>query len=128
MWWKRVGDIEKAVAVVAGHSSVTFTKLTNGSLDEVRAAMRRHDLYVLASDANEGWGAALNEALEEGMDALGTFEAGASAAMLPRERLYHAGDWKALAQLIEKELRGELPPCSIGDWTAAKAAERLLVV
>lgn len=123
---KRVGDIEKAVASVARRSAVTFTKLTGGTLDEVREAMRHHDLYVLASDANEGWGAALNEALEEGMSAVGTFEAGSSAAMLPRERLYHAGDWKSLARLIERELRGELPPCSIGDWTAAKAAERLL--
>ena len=124
--WKRTGDIEKAVASVARRSAVTFTKLTSGTLDEVREAMRRHDLYVLASDATEGWGAALNEALEEGMSAVGTFEAGSSAAMLPKERLYHAGDWKALARLIERELRGELPPCSIGGWTAATAAERLL--
>lgn len=124
--WKRVKDIEKAVAAVARHSSVTFTKLTGGTLDEVREAMRQHDLYVLASDANEGWGAALNEALEEGMSALGTFEAGASAALLPQERLYHAGDRKALMRLIEREIRGELPSCSIGEWTAAAAAERLL--
>lgn len=127
LWWKRVGDIEKAVALVARKESVVFTKLMKGSLAEVRDAMRQHDLYVLASDENEGWGAALNEALEEGMNALGTFEAGSSAAMLPRERLYHAGDWKALARLIERELRGELPPCSIGDWTAASAAERLIL-
>ena len=124
--WKREGDIEKAVAAVVRHSSVTFTKLTSASLEEVRETMRRHDLYVLASDANEGWGAALNEALEEGMNAVGTFEAGASAAMLPQERLYHAGNWRALARLIERELCGELPPCSIGKWTAAAGAERLL--
>ena len=94
----------------------------------VRELMRGHDLYVFASNAQEGWGAVVSEALEEGMDVLGTFESGASAAMLPRERLFHVGDWKALAELIRRERRGELPPCSIGDWTAAKAAERLLAI
>ena len=88
--------------------------------------MRQCDLYVLASDACEGWGAVVNEALEEGMSVIGTFEAGASAAILPRERLFHAGDWKTLMRLIEREIRGELPPCSIGKWTAVAAAERLL--
>lgn len=82
--------------------------------------------YVLASTGEEGWGAALNEALEEGMNAIGTFEAGASAAMLPKERLYHTGDVVALARLLEREARNELPPCSIGEWTAEKAAESLV--
>lgn len=133
--WKRVKDIEKAVELVNNRFRVgglefriEFTKLTGVTPEEVREAMREHDLYVLASNAEEGWGAALNEALEEGMNAVGTFEAGASAAMLPCERLYHAGDVKALAKLIEQECRGELPPCTIGEWTAAKAAERLLAL
>jgi glycosyltransferase involved in cell wall biosynthesis len=95
-------------------------------IDEVRKLMREHDVYVLASDAYEGWGAVVNEALEEGMRVIGTFEAGASAAMLPKERLFHCGDYKALATLLEKECKGELPPCSIGDWTAEKAAKRLV--
>ena len=34
----------------------------------------------------------VEKALEEGMNVIGTYEAGASAAILPRERLYHAGD------------------------------------
>ena len=95
-------------------------------IDEVRKLMREHDVYVMASDENEGWGAVVSEALQEGMRVLGTFEAGASAAMLPKERLFHAGDWRALADLIEKEWQGELPACSTGDWTAEKAAERLV--
>ena len=95
-------------------------------INEVRGIMRGHDVYVMASDENEGWGAVVNEALEEGMSVFGTFEAGASAAMLPKERLFHAGDWRGLAELLAKEANGELPACSIGKWTAAKAAERLL--
>ena len=90
--------------------------------------MQEHDLYVLSSNGYEGWGAVVSEALEEGMRVLGTFEAGASATLLPRERLFHSGDWKGLVQLIEKEIRGELPPCSIGEWTAKAAAKRLMEV
>ena len=60
------------------------------------------------------------------MNVIGTYEAGASAAMLPTDRLYHAGDVKALARLLEAEYRGELPACSIGEWTAKRAAERLV--
>lgn len=131
--WKRVGDIEKAVAIVnkkmeGEQRTVCFTKLTGVTMAEVRKAMREHDVYVLASDATEGWGCVVNEALEEGMRVLGTFEAGASAAMLPKERLYHAGDVRALSRLLELEAQGggSLPPCSIGEWTAQAAATRLL--
>ena len=95
-------------------------------IDEVRKLMREHDVYVMASDENEGWGAVVSEALQEGMRVLGTFESGASAAMLPKERLFHSGDWRGLVDLLVKESRGALPACSIGEWTAAKAAERLL--
>ena len=49
-----------------------------------------------------------------------------SAAILPRERLYHAGDVNALALLLEKEYNNELPQCSIGEWTAKNAAKRLM--
>lgn len=134
--WKRVKDIESAVALAnkdlttdvhlhLNYTPITFTKLTGVTGDEVRKAMREHDVFVMASDAYEGWGAVVSEALEEGMNVIGTYEAGASAAMLPKERLYHCGDVKALARLLEAEYCGTLPPCSIGDWTAKKAAERL---
>ena len=94
-------------------------------IGQVRNLMREHDIYVLASNAQEGWGAAVNEALEEGMIVIGTDEAGASAALLPRENLYHAGDWKALARLLqapEKLKRVVLPR----EFTPAGAAERLM--
>ena len=92
--------------------------------------MRRHDVYVFASDENEGWGAVVNEALEEGMKVLGTYEAGASAAMLPDDDLFHSGDWRRLAELIarcaEEKREGRLAGQGIGEWTPAKAAERLV--
>lgn len=103
---------------------ITFIPSQTG--DRVREIMRAHNTFVLASDAYEGWGAVVSEALEEGLDAIGTFEAGASAAMLPRERLFHAGDARALARLLEREGRNELPLCLIGDWSAKNAAKKIL--
>lgn len=123
LWWKRADDVKKACARV---DNVELTMLSGVSMDEVRKAMREHDTFVLASNSYEGWGAVLSEALEEGMNAIGTYEAGASAAMLPKDRLYHAGDVKVLAKLLEKERCGELSRCSIGMWSAAFAAKRIL--
>ena len=95
-------------------------------IGEVRKLMREHDLYVFGSNGYEGWGAVVSEALEEGMDVIGTFEAGASSTMLPKERLFHSGDVKALARMLKKECDGVLPPCTIGEWTAEVAAKGLV--
>lgn len=133
---KHVSDIERAVVLAnknltsALHlhldsTPISFTKLTGVSPAEVRAAMRSHDTFVFASNAQEGWGAVVSEALEEGMNVICSEECGAGPAILPRARLFKCGDVCALAKLLEAEYRGELPQCSIGDWTAAKAAERL---
>ena len=116
--------------VAIEHSNIpnnrTIVFLPRQPLEKVRELMRQYDLYVLASDACEGWGAVVNEALEEGMPVIGTFEAGASAAILPWERLFPAGDWKALCNLVMKDAHGALPECSIGPWTADAAAEKVL--
>ena len=92
----------------------------------VRELMAENDVYVLPSNAYEGWGAVVSEALEEGMPVLGTREAGSCATILPRERLFHCGDARALAQLLMAEYEGTLPPCSIAGWTAHDAADRFL--
>ncbi len=150
--WKRVDTLFKAAAACLEKFSLALTVVGDGPerarlerlgrrlfagrpgvldfrhsvpIGEVRTLMRAHDVYVLPSNGYEGWGAVVSEALEEGMSVLGTFEAGASATMLPKERLFRAGDWRALARLLEKAREGALPPCAIGDWTAANAAERL---
>ena len=103
--------------------------LPSQPIDKIRAIMRSHDVYVLLSDAEEGWGAALNEALAEGMIALGTDEAGASAAILPESQLFHAGDSRGLARLLwtvahssEVKWIRELPV----EYTPKGAAARLM--
>jgi glycosyltransferase involved in cell wall biosynthesis len=91
-------------------------------INEVRKLMREHDVYVLSSNAYEGWGVVVSEALEEGMAVIGTHEAGSSATILPESNLFHAGDWRRLKELLE----GDLERVGIGPWTAKSAAEVLL--
>lgn len=135
---KHVDDIERAVALanknlkssvhlhLGSSPKISFTKLTGVSPTQVREAMRSHDTFVFASDSYEGWGAVVSEALEEGMNVICSSDCGSGAALLPRTRLFKCGDVGALAKLLEAEYRGELPQCSIGEWTAARAAERLV--
>ena len=152
--WKRVDTIVKAVGnlhkrnvdfrlTLVGDGperrrlhrlsiDLPITFLPSQPIDHIRTLMRAHDVYVLASDAGEGWGAALNEALEEGLYALGTREAGSSATILRESDLFHAGDWRALASLLMRcandKRAGTLKGQGIGEWSATKAADRLLAL
>lgn len=139
--WKRVDTIIKAVMAStkvelnlygAGPCEPELRSLARGCdrirfnglipLAEVRAEMRRNDIYVLSSNAWEGWGAVVNEALEERMMVLGTYEAGSSATILPRENLFHAGDWLALRKL----LNGPIRTMNIGKWNVEFAAKQMV--
>ena len=91
-------------------------------INEVRKLMREHDVYVLSSNGYEGWGAVVCEALGEGMKVIGTYEAGASATILPESNLFHAGDWRRLKMLLE----GNVEKVGIGPWTAKSAAIALI--
>jgi len=108
--------------------TTTISFLPPCPIHEVRSLMREHDLYVLSSDAGEGWGAALNEALEEGMLCIGSTEAGASATLLPVTHQFPAGDARRLAELLRTAADGKLPRVAIGSWSAAALAERFLTL
>lgn len=101
-------------------------------MGEVRNLMQEHDVYVFTSNAYEGWGMVVSEALEAGMHVLGTYEAGSSATMLNDDDLFHAGDWKRLQFLLERCLdekrQGTLKGQGIGEWSAEKAADRLMAL
>lgn len=142
---KRVGDIVKAVSRAAqkglkirldiyghGDEEQAVKKLAKECdyihfydpvpISDVRRVMREHDIYVLASNAIEGWGAVINEAMEEGIRTIGTFEAGASSTLLPERCLYHAGDITALTSLLQSDL-----PCvEIGGWSCKAFADFLV--
>ena len=100
------------------------------SIGEVRQLMQEHDVYVLSSNGYEGWGAVVNEALEEGMRVIGTYEAGASSTMLPDDCLFHSGDWKRLQNLLQgcaaMKRCGVLAGQSIDEWRAGMGTKRLL--
>ena len=116
-----VGPEEKQLRKLASrlNAPVSFHKPV--PISEVRKVMREHDMYILSSNAWEGWGAVVNEALEEGMDVVGTYEAGASSAILPDENLFRCGDWQKLKDLITttRERIG------IGPWSVANASRVL---
>lgn len=89
---------------------------------EVRKLMREHDVYVLSSNAYEGWGAVVSEALEEEMVVLGTYEAGSSATILPEGNLFCAGDWRRLKKIFLNDIL----QINIGLWTAKGASTALI--
>jgi len=105
---------------------------------QVRDFMRQADVYVLPSDGGEGWGAVVNEAMEEGCSVIATHECGAGATMIKDGQnglLFRAGDARALANRLrrmqdEPELRQELANngrATVGQiWGPDVAAERLV--
>lgn len=95
-------------------------------------------MYVLPSDGGEGWGAVVNEAMEEGCAVIATHECGAGATMIRDGQnglLFRAGDVSALAKGLrrmqdEPEMRQELANDSRATvrqiWGPDVAAERLV--
>ena len=151
--WKRVDTIIESVGKCFNHKDISLdiygigpeemclknmalecgriiTIRPSVPIEDVRELMIAHDVYVLASNEYEGWGAVVNEALEEGMYVIGTKESGAGAAILPEDAKFSCGDWKRLSQLLkscaEKKKRGVLKGQGIGEWSAENAARRLI--
>lgn len=114
------GPVEAKLRKLASkYNNVNFGEMV--PINEVRDLMRGHDIYVLASNEFDGWGAVVNEALEEGMKVVGTYEAGASATMLPESNLFHSGDWKMLRKILLHPIKD----VGIESWTARCAAAKL---
>lgn len=98
--------------------------LTN---EVVRKLMNEADLYVMPSNAEEGWGAAVSDALTEGCPVISTFEAGSSATLLPERFLYHAKNYSELvAKLLD--FNGATVEYDVAEWGGANAAKRLLEI
>jgi len=93
---------------------------------EVRRLMREHDVYVLASNDYEGWGAVVCEALEEGMKVIGTYEAGSSATVLPESRLFHSGDWRKLRKLLVASANESCGNQELKGWRIMDGVDSLL--
>ncbi len=106
-----------------------FPSMSN---EQIRCAMRENDVFVFPSNGVEGWGVVVSESLEEGLRVLGTYEAGAPATMLEESDLFHAGDWKRLAEMlmccVEEKRKGCLMGQGIGRWSVDAAARQLISI
>ena len=149
--WKRVDTLFKASSVVLEKFPLELTIIGDGPewprleelarrlserhpsairlehsvpIGRVRELMAQNDVYVLPSNACEGWGAVVSEALAEGMEVFGTTASGASATILPRENQFAPGDWRTLARLLERFTQtGERHCHGIGAWSPSNAAD-----
>ena len=95
-----VGDGAEKSALMRQARDLPVTFLPPQPMERVRDIMRQHDIFIFPSNAYEGWGAVVSEALEEGMAVVGSREAGACAALLPEGNLFSCGDWRNLAELL----------------------------
>ena len=95
-------------------------------ISEVRRLMRSYDIYVLSSNGSEGWGAVVSEALAEGMQVVGTHEAGASATVLPESHLFCSGDWRGLGKLLS--VVHTLPREALDVWSVRQAAVNFMKI
>lgn len=105
-------------------TSPIITFLPSQPIEKIREIMREHDVYVFSSNGMDGWGAVVNEALEEGMAVIGTYETGASAVLLPESNLYHCGDVKGLVKCLSRYRKINIPY----EYTAMGAAERVIAI
>jgi glycosyltransferase involved in cell wall biosynthesis len=105
---------------------------------QVASVMRASDVYVLASDRHEGWGAVVNEAMAEGMVVVANEEAGVSRVLIRHQEtgfLFGDGNVDALAQILRtlsrsRELRNKIGLAAATHirehWHPRVGAERLL--
>jgi glycosyltransferase involved in cell wall biosynthesis len=164
--WKRVDTLIRAFAVLVGQKTKTHLTLIGDGpcrrelerltlklglannvefhasmlAGQVREQMRKAHVYVLPSNAYEGWGAVLNEAMSEGCAAVASDGAGAAKTMLRHGEnglLFTLGDHRGLAELLvqlsaDELLRLRLAKAgqkTISDcWSPDVAAERFLAV
>jgi len=108
--------------------------------DQVRREMERSGIFLFTSDAREGWGAVLNEAMNSGCAVLTSDGPGAVPFLIkPGENglSYPFGDREGMYQALTKLLRDPEEQRKLGTgayhtiidkWNAPAAARRLLAV
>lgn len=106
----------------------------------VRKVMEESHVFVLSSDELEGWGVVLNEAMNSGLAAVASAQAGASCYLIENGKngfYYEKGSYQEMylmvKELLDKpELRKKLARNAyrtiVDLWNAEEAASRLLRV
>lgn len=107
---------------------------------EIMAMMRQHHVYVLSSNAYEGWGAVVNEAMAEGCVVVASEAAGSARSIIRHEEnglLFTPGDWQRLGELLcrlaknlnERDRLARSGQKTMAEcWSPQVAAERFLAV
>src|SRR5690606_9257701 len=72
--------LQKLADKLLGHEYYTIQNFIPSS--EVPALMAQHDIYVLPSNAYEGWGAVVNEAMSVGCALVASDKTGAGASLI----------------------------------------------
>lgn len=105
---------------------------------EVRGLMRGSDIYLMTSDYKEGWGAVVNEAMNEGCAIAASAGAGAVPFLIRHRHngmVFPSGNTDKLAAVLDElcsdaSLRSRLGieayKTIAGEWNAKEAALRLL--
>lgn len=107
---------------------------------QILTLMRQHHVYVLPSNAGEGWGAVVNEAMGEGCAVIASDSSGAACSIIKHNYnglLFSCGDYQELSSLLrllasDHNLREKLARsgrkhiCKF--WSPHVASERLLDV
>lgn len=105
--------------------------------DEVRTYMRNADIFLLTSDYKEGWGAVLNEAMNEGCAIVASHAAGAVPTLLEHRQnglIFKSGDFSLMTSLVEELASNQMWRLSLGEnayetlensWNDEEAGKRL---
>ena len=132
------GSLEKLALQMLPAGSYRF--LPPQPVTEITGMMRQHHVYVLPSNAYEGWGAVVNEAMAEGCAVIASESAGAAKSIIRHDGnglLFVPGDWRGLSELLgslarDASVRDRLARAGqrvmVECWSPQVAAERFLSV
>lgn len=133
-----VGERERRLKELANRLGLSDRVRFLGAMtpDDVRSRMEKADIFLFTSNAGEGWGAVLNEAMNSGCRVIAASAIG-SVPFLAQNGVnaivYQAGDVDDLARKIERELDTDSDTGArayqtiASEWNAQVAAERLVL-
>jgi len=114
--------------------------LAPAKIDEVRSLMKEHDVYILTSNQQEGWGAVAGEAMTEGCVLVANEQAGASHSLINHGKtgfLFADGDVEGIVRILSEignnatlreQIRRSAWRYMWETWSPKVGAERLIAL
>ncbi len=136
------GELRKSIEMMSKKLQVKDVVIFHGNKpnEDIRKAMKEHDIFLFTSDRQEGWGVVANEALSNGCVLLASEDIGSTPYLLQNNYngfSFKTGDYKSLVQkvkwLIEHTIAMENMKINsiktIAElWTPLNAANSLLTL